>query len=78
MPQDKDNKPSGERPGEFISATSMLTQIGVSIAACLIIGVLLGRFLDNLLGASPVFLIIFSLLGAAAAFKSIFDLTKRK
>ena len=78
MPQNNDNKPGKDKPGELISATSMLTQIGISIAACLIAGVFLGRFLDNLLGSSPVFLIILSLMGAAAAFKSIFDLTKRK
>ena len=78
MPEDKDERPGGDKPGELISATAMLSQIGISIAACLIVGVLVGRFLDSLLGSSPLLLIICSLLGAVAAFKSIFDLAKRK
>jgi ATP synthase protein I len=51
--------------------------MGLMVAACLLVGVLLGRFLDGLLGTSPWLLIIFSLLGAAAAFKSLFDFADR-
>ena len=64
--------------GELVGATSMLSQIGVSIVACLLVGVMLGRFLDNLLGSAPWLLILFSLLGVAAAFRSILELAKRK
>ncbi|NLN53511.1 MAG: hypothetical protein GX150_04315, partial [Firmicutes bacterium] len=36
------------------------------MAATIFVGVLLGRFLDSLLGTSPWLLLIFSLLGAGA------------
>ena len=58
---------------ELLRSLYMISQIGLTIAACVIIGVLLGRFLDNTFGTSPVLLIIFSLLGAGAGFRSIFQ-----
>jgi ATP synthase protein I len=63
---------------ETLRALSVISQIGLMLAACVLVGVLLGRFLDNLLGTSPWLLIVFSLLGMAAAFKSIFDFANRK
>ncbi|NLV86096.1 MAG: AtpZ/AtpI family protein [Clostridiales bacterium] len=48
------------------------------MAACVLIGVFLGRFLDNLLGTSPWLLLLFSLLGAGAAFKTLLDLGQKK
>jgi len=62
---------------EFLRGLSFLSQIGITIVACVLIGVLLGRFLDNLLGTTPILLLVFSFLGAAAAFKSIFDMASK-
>ena len=62
---------------EFARALSFLSQIGITIVVCIMIGIFLGRFLDNLLGTSPWLLLVFTLLGAAAAFKSIFDMSKK-
>jgi len=62
---------------EILRALSYLSQIGITIAVCVLIGVLFGRFLDNLLGTSPWLLLVFSLLGAAAAFKTLFDIAKK-
>ena len=59
---------------ELLRAISFLSQIGITMAACVLVGVLLGRFLDNFFGTSPWLLIIFSFLGMAAAFKALFDL----
>ena len=67
-----------EQRGELRRALTFFSQISVTIIACVVIGVLLGRFLDNLLGTSPWLLLVFSLLGAAAAFKSIFDIANKK
>ena len=63
---------------EFIKGLSTLSQIGVMVAACVIVGVMLGRFLDGLFGTSPWLLLLFSFLGAGAAFKSLFEYTKGK
>jgi len=58
-------------------AFSFLSQIGITILACLAVGILLGRVLDSLLGTTPWLLLVFTLLGIAAAFKSIFDMAKK-
>jgi ATP synthase protein I len=75
----KNPRENGKRQGrELLRALSFFSQIGVTIAACVLIGVFLGRYLDNLLGTSPWLLLLFSILGAAAAMKSVFDLGQRK
>lgn len=55
---------------------SLVTNIGLTTAACVLAGILLGRFLDGLFGTSPLLLIILLLLGVAAAFKNIYDISK--
>ncbi|WP_429149006.1 AtpZ/AtpI family protein [Anaerotaenia torta] len=61
---------------ELLHALSFFSQIAITIAACLFIGVFIGKYLDSLLGTSPWLLLLFSLLGAAAAFKALFELGK--
>ena len=62
---------------EVMMALAHISNIGVRIAACVLIGVLLGRFLDTVFGTSPGLLLVFSLFGAGAAFKLIFDGIKK-
>jgi len=62
---------------DWVKALAFLSQIGITIAACIVVGVFLGIFLDRFFGTSPVLTIICSLLGLVAAFKSIFDLAKK-
>jgi len=61
-----------------LHALSFSSQVGVIMAACIFIGVFLGKFLDNLLGSSPWLVLVCSLLGAAASFWAIFQLAQRK
>jgi len=68
---------TGKQRGELIRALSFLSQIGFMVAACILTGVLLGRFLDRVLGTSPWFLLFFSLSGAAAAFRSVLEMAKK-
>ena len=63
---------------DWVKALAFLSQIGVTIAACILIGVFGGRFLDNLLGTSPWIMIAGSILGVIAAFKSILDLVPKE
>ena len=72
MPGDK--KPT---QNEFARAMAFFLQISVSIIACLSVGIFLGWLLDRLLNTSPWLLMVFSFLGVAAAFKSIFDFAKK-
>ena len=62
---------------EFARALSMLLQIGVTIIACLAVGIFLGWLLDRFLGTSPWLLMVCTFLGIGAAFKSIFDFAKK-
>ena len=70
--------PEGKKQrGEVVRALSLLSQIGITIFICVVMGILLGRFLDNLLGTAPWLLLLFTLFGSGAAFKSIFDIAKK-
>lgn len=62
---------------EILRALSMFSQIGITMVVCIVMGVFLGRFLDNWLGTTPWMLLIFAFLGAGAAFKSVYDMSKR-
>ena len=73
---DKDNEKEEEQ-SDLIKAIAYFGRVAFTIAACILICVLLGNFLDNLLGTSPWLLLLFSLIGLGAAFKSIFDLAKK-
>lgn len=65
-----DNKPNKNK--QTYRALAYFSQIGVTIGASVLVGVLLGRFLDRLLGTSPWLLLVFSLLGVGAAIRSLF------
>jgi len=62
---------------EFMRALAVLSQIGITIIMCVAVGIFLGLMLDRWLGTSPWLLIVFTLLGIIAAFKSIFDFAKK-
>ena len=62
----------------FLKALSLLSQIGLSMAACILVGVFLGRFLDSFFNTSPWLLLIFSLLGVGAAFKTLFNMIPKE
>ena len=70
----QNNKP---QPNEFVLAFSHFLQIGISIIACLAVGIFIGWLLDRYLGTTPWLLLVFTLLGIGAAFKSIFDFAKK-
>lgn len=74
-PDDKRKQP--ENRGT-LKAIASFSQIGVTMAASVLIGVFLGKFIDGLSGTSPVFLLFFSLLGVGAAIKAVFNSTKDK
>ena len=63
---------------ELLRGLYMISQIGFTITACLIISLLIGRFLDSVFGTSPVLLLVFLLLGMGAGFKAIYELVKNK
>jgi len=52
---------------------AQVSHIGFRIAACVLFGDLLGRYLDRVFGTTRGLLLTFALLGAGAAIKQIFD-----
>ena len=72
MPHDRK-----QQRNNLLQGLSLFSQIGFSMASCVLFGVLAGKFLDTRLGTSPWLLLLFSLVGVAASFKVLFDLVKR-
>jgi F0F1-type ATP synthase assembly protein I len=51
------------------SSIAILTQLGLGMITPIIGGVLLGNYLDNRFAKNSLFLIILTIIGAAAAFR---------
>jgi len=73
-PHDKDKK---KHTSDLVKGMSMITQIGVMILVCVLIGLFAGRFLDNWLGTSPWLTLLFTFLGVGAAFKYMYEVAKK-
>jgi len=69
----------GKKPerNEFARALALLSQVSISIIACIAVGIFLGWFLDRLLDTSPWLLLVFTFFGIGAAFKAILDFAKK-
>ena len=71
------SKFSKKEKSDIAKGLGLMTQIGLSSALCIFVGVFLGRFIDDRVGTSPWFLLIFSVIGCLAAFKVMVDLAKK-
>ncbi len=60
--------------GKIASAYALLSQIAIQVLVIMVMMFFLGRWIDQKLGTSPLFLLLFLLLGMASAFKSIYDI----
>jgi ATP synthase protein I len=61
----------------FAKAFALLAQMGITIAVCIGLSILIGYYLDQFFGTSPWLLLLFILFGIIAALKSIFDFAKK-
>lgn len=68
--QNKDT-PSDSKNNQTLRALAQFSQVGITMAVSVLLGVLLGKYLDEWIGTSPWLLLIFSLLGAGAAIQSL-------
>ncbi len=73
--QDKNTRPKNN---ETFRALANFSQIGVTMAASVLIGVFSGKYLDDLFNTKPWLLLIFSFLGAGAALRSLFRMPDDK
>lgn len=67
---------------EIAIMLSLLTQVGLMILIPILGCAFIGRFIDSKLNTSPIFLLIFIILGIGGAFMSVYKTlviyTKRK
>lgn len=61
-----------------VGALGTANQVGISSALCLLAGLWIGLRLDRWLGTSPCLLMLGALLGAASAFKVLYDTVIKK
>jgi F0F1-type ATP synthase assembly protein I len=61
---------------KFVSALSLVFELGFAIALPIILFLFLGRWLDSMLHTSPLLLIIGILVGLCVAFISVFFLVQ--
>ena len=70
-----DNKQQQRK--NLMQGLTFFSQIGISMASCVLLGVVAGGFLDRRFDTSPWLLLVFSLFGVAASFKVLFDWAKK-
>jgi len=61
---------------QVAKAFALVTQLGLQMACCIVLGVFIGIFLDRILGTQPLFIIICAIFGSAASIKIIFNIAK--
>ena len=59
---------------EILRALGLFTQLGFTMASCVFLGVMAGKYLDRWLGTSPWLLLLFTVIGALSAFKVMYDI----
>lgn len=58
-------------------ALGLITYMGVSVVACIGLGLFIGWALDRWLDTTPWMMLTFTILGIIAAIKSIYDMAKK-
>ncbi|MFQ5328874.1 MAG: AtpZ/AtpI family protein [Thermodesulfobacteriota bacterium] len=61
----------------FLKGMALLASLGFSMVIATFIGLAMGFYLDRYLETSPIFTLIFMVLGIAAGFRNIYLLVKR-
>ncbi|MCK9268569.1 MAG: AtpZ/AtpI family protein [Alkaliphilus sp.] len=56
---------------------ALITQVGMSMVIPILLGVYIGKKLDDWLNKSPLFLLIFIVIGVAAAFTNLFKVIEK-
>lgn len=72
------NKDKKDNNSNTFRGIAKFSHIGVTMAASILIGVFLGRYLDERFGTNPWLLLVFSLLGVGGAFIRLFNLPNDK
>lgn len=77
LDQKKEEKKKS-KPRRFLDNVVQIMTIAWTTAANLLVGVLLGRWLDKLIGTHPFMLLVFSLAGLVSSILNIFKMGQKK
>jgi len=64
------------RKSSALANLALISQIGISMTVPIMIGLYIGKWLDDRFGTGPIFLFIFIIMGVGSAFMSLFKLTQ--
>ena len=59
----------------FLKNIALISQVGFSMIAPILVGVYLGQFIDKKVGTKGIFTIIFIIIGVGGSFVNLFKLT---
>ncbi len=65
------------RDGGSWRSVATLSTVGLTLAACIVVGAAIGYYLDRWLGTEPWLMVVFFLLGAIAGFVEVFRVAQR-
>lgn len=75
----KDDKNAKKREvKQFASDYQMIVSFGVTLVVLIALGIFLGYKLDQELQTTPLFILVFTFLGIAAAYRNLFKDANRK
>jgi ATP synthase protein I len=77
MAEDKQQRKVRERR-ELYKSLGFLSSVGICVVVSILIGMVMGFYLDQWLGTAPWMLLIFLGLGIVSGFRNIFILTNRE
>jgi ATP synthase protein I len=62
---------------KYIKLLALVSTMGISMVLALVIAIIVGYYLDKWFKTSPIFFLIFMVLGIVAGFRNIYVIMKR-
>jgi ATP synthase protein I len=66
-----------EETRKYIKLLALVSTMGISMALAIVIAIAIGYYLDKWFQTSPLFFLIFMILGIVAGFRNIYIIMKR-
>ncbi len=66
-----------EKDRRLLRIVGVLSTVGIAMVAATMIGLFIGRWLDNRFGTSPWLTAVFLLLGIVAGFRNLYQTVRR-
>jgi ATP synthase protein I len=66
-----------EETKKYIKLLALVSTMGISMALAIVIAIAIGYYLDKWFQTSPLFFLIFMILGIIAGFRNVYIIMKR-